>query len=77
MGFNSFTGSLGISTSLSKPHLINCHEMLLFIENIGEEAENNAKQKYKMTVFYTGSNNCGVESVPVLWDFFLFFVNVN
>ena len=51
LSFSRFSYSFRISASLTKIHLINWHEIPLLIENIGQEAENNAKQKYEMTAF--------------------------
>lgn len=76
MGFNSFTCSLGISTSLSKTHLINWHEMPLFIENIGEEAENNAKQKYD-SFLLQAVTTVELRVFPDCSSLVLFFVWVN
>lgn len=73
MGFNSYTCSLGISTSLSKPHLINWHERPLFIENIGKKQRTMQSRSIKWQFSFTGSKNCEVESVWRLFQSCAFF----
>lgn len=76
MGFNSYTCSLGISTSLSKPHLINWHERPLFIENIGKKQRTMQSRSIKWQFSFTGSKNCEVESVWRLFQSCAFFLCV-
>lgn len=73
LSFNSFSYSFGISASLTNIHLINWHEMPLFIDNIGQEAENNGKQSIKWQLSVTDSNNWEAASFSRLFQSCAFF----